>query len=136
MGGFVRSLKGSYRSPHFPVNSSMTCPKSRTNQIKRTKINCASTLNFKTTSESAEKAITRKPQLINCPLSPHLLLCCFVGISALGNSGHFPRGKPVATESHYQTYGACWVFLCFHTPPNSDVDYRIFIVRTDVNAWG
>ena len=23
---------------------------------------------------------------------------------------------------------------CFHNPPNSDVDYRIFNVRTDVNA--
>ena len=24
--------------------------------------------------------------------------------------------------------------LCCHNPPNSDMDYRIFIVRTDVNA--
>ena len=23
-----------------------------------------------------------------------------------------------------------WVFLCFHNPPNSDIDYRIFNVRT------
>ena len=37
-------------------------------------------------------------------------------------------------------YGACWVCLCCHNPPNSDMDYRIFIVRTHVNAcdctWG
>ena len=26
--------------------------------------------------------------------------------------------------------GACWVFLCFRNAPNSDVDYRIFNVRT------
>ena len=26
------------------------------------------------------------------------------------------------------------VRLCCHNPPNSDNDYRIFIVRTDVNA--
>ena len=26
---------------------------------------------------------------------------------------------------------ACWVFWCFCNPPNSDMDYRIFIVR----AW-
>ena len=26
------------------------------------------------------------------------------------------------------------MFLCSNNPPNSDVDYRIFIVRTDVNV--
>ena len=26
-------------------------------------------------------------------------------------------------------FSACWVFLCFRNPPNSDVDYRIFIAR-------
>ena len=31
-------------------------------------------------------------------------------------------------------YGACWVCSCCRNPPNSDMDYRIFIVRTDVNA--
>ena len=31
-------------------------------------------------------------------------------------------------------YGACWVCLCCHNPPNSDMDYRIFTVRTDFNA--
>ena len=30
----------------------------------------------------------------------------------IGNSSRFPRGKPAATESHYTTYGACWVFFC------------------------
>ena len=55
-------------------------------------------------------------------------------ISSMGNSGCFPRGKPAATESRYPTYDACWVFYCFHNPPNSDMDYRIFNVRTDVNA--
>ena len=54
----------------------------------------------------------------------------------MGNSGCLPLGKPVATESYYPTYGACWVFSCFHNPLNSDMDYRIFYVRTDVNAWG
>ena len=33
-----------------------------------------------------------------------------------------------------QTYGACCVFYCFQNPPNSDMDNRIFNVRTDVNA--
>ena len=52
----------------------------------------------------------------------------------MGNSGYFPCGKPAATESRYPAYGACWVFLCFYSPPNSDMDYGIFNVRTDVNA--
>ena len=40
----------------------------------------------------------------------------------------FPRGKPAATESRYPTYGACCVFECFHSIPNSNLDYRIFNV--------
>ena len=27
------------------------------------------------------------------------------------------------------------MFYCFHSPTNSDMDYGIFNVRTDVNAW-
>ena len=54
--------------------------------------------------------------------------------SPLGNSGCFLRGKPAATESHYPTYSSCWVFQFLHNPPNSDMDYRIFNMRTDVHA--
>ena len=41
----------------------------------------------------------------------------------------------------FVTYGACWVCLCCHNPPISDMDYyRIFIMCTDTNAcdctWG
>ena len=63
-----------------------------------------------------------------------LQLYCPSGISPMGNSDCFPRGMPAATESRYPAYGACWVFYCFHNPPNFDMDYRIFNVRTDVNA--
>ena len=56
------------------------------------------------------------------------------------NLGCFPWGKPAATESRYPTYCACWVFQCFHNPPNSGMDYRIFNMGSDVNAcdctWG
>ena len=45
------------------------------------------------------------------------------------------KGKPAATESRYPTYCACWVYQCFRIPLNSDMDYRIFNVRTDVNAY-
>ena len=55
-------------------------------------------------------------------------------ICSMGNSDWFPRGKPGATESRYPTYGACWVFKCFHNPLNSDMDHRLFNVRTHVNA--
>ena len=51
----------------------------------------------------------------------------------MGNSGRFPQGKKAATELRYWTltnYSACCVFSCFHNPPNSDVYYRIFKVRT------
>ena len=56
------------------------------------------------------------------------------GISPMGNSGCFLRGKPAATESRHPTNRACWVLQRFHNPPNSDMDHRIFNVRTDVNA--
>ena len=45
----------------------------------------------------------------------------------------FPRERQL-WQSRYQTYGACWVFRCFHNPSNSDMDYRIFNVHTDVDA--
>ena len=63
-----------------------------------------------------------------------LQLDCPTGISPMGNSGCYPRGKPAATESRYPTYGACCVFLCFHNPPNADMDNGIFNVRTGLNA--
>ena len=52
-------------------------------------------------------------------LKNFLLLYCPNGISPMGNLGWSPRGKPAATELHYPTYCACWVFECFHNPPNS-----------------
>ena len=63
-----------------------------------------------------------------------LQLYCPSGISSMGNSGCFQRGKPAAKESRYPTFGACWVFWCFYNPPNSDMDYRIFNVLTGVSA--
>ena len=56
-----------------------------------------------------------------------------IGISLMGNSGHFPWGKPAATKLLYPTYGACWMFWHFHNPPNSTMD-MIFYMLTDVNA--
>ena len=58
----------------------------------------------------------------------------WMGISPMANQGRFRQGKSVATESRYPTLtnneSAWWVFSCFHNPPNSDMDYRIFNVRT------
>ena len=61
-------------------------------------------------------------------------LFCPTWISAMGNLGSFPWEKPAVTESHYPTCYACWVSECFHNPPNSDMDYRFFNMRTDVIA--
>ena len=53
-----------------------------------------------------------------CIMYSYLLqLYCFSRISPIGNSGCPPWGKLAATESHYPTNGACWVFLChIHVP--------------------
>ena len=44
-------------------------------------------------------------------------------------------GESQLRQSRYPTYCACWVYQCFHIPLNSDMDYRIFNVHTDVNAY-
>ena len=62
-----------------------------------------------------------------------LQLYCPNGISPMGKSGCFPHGKPAAIVALPNLL--CMLgFLCFHNSPNSDMDYRIFNVRTDVNA--
>ena len=57
----------------------------------------------------------------------------------MGNSGCFPQGKPAATVALPNLLCMLGV-LVFHAPPNSDMDYGIFNVRTYVNAcdstWG
>ena len=63
-----------------------------------------------------------------------LQLYCPDGIFPMGNSGCLLRGKPAATGSRYPTYSPCSVFECFLNPPNSDMDYGIFNMHTDVNA--
>ena len=45
----------------------------------------------------------------------------------------FPRGKRAALVRRYPavaSFSLCAVFSCFHNPPNSDIDYRVFNVRT------
>ena len=36
---------------------------------------------------------------------------------------------------NFVLYAACWVCVCCHNPPNSDMDYRICIMRTDVSTY-
>ena len=57
-----------------------------------------------------------------------------IGISRMGNSGCFHRGKPQRRSCAIQTNDACWVFQCFYNPPSSDIDYGIFNVHSDVTA--
>ena len=46
------------------------------------------------------------------------------------HSGCFPRGKRAAMLRRYPVFFLCAVFSCFRNPPNSNIDYRIFNVRT------
>ena len=45
----------------------------------------------------------------------------------------FP-GESQLQQSRYPTQGACGVFQCFHNPLDSDMDFGILNVCTDVNA--
>ena len=50
-----------------------------------------------------------------------------------GHPGCFPRGKRAAIVRRYPVvvvFFLCAVFSCFRNPPNSDMDYRVFIMRT------
>ena len=63
----------------------------------------------------------------------HSLFLCFFYVYFL--QMYCPNGKASSgTESHYPTYGARWMFYCYHHPPNSDMDCGIFNARMDVNA--
>ena len=53
-------------------------------------------------------------------------------LNCIGPFGFLPWEILVAVQR--ETYSACWVFQCFYNPPNSDMDYRIFDVHTDVDA--
>ena len=55
---------------------------------------------------------------------------------------HWDFGKPAAPESRYPTHSACCFcsFVCFHDPPNSDMDYLcicgLFACRLMVSSKG
>ena len=67
---------------------------------------------------SCRQIVSQAPQYSRFYLQPHWP----IWTSPMGKSGCFLREKPVATGS------------CYHNPPNSDVDHRIFNLRTGVNA--
>ena len=71
------------------------------------------------------------------PVKNSLQLYCPSETSPMENSSCSPREKQAATESCYTlpTYGTCWVFECFHNPPNSYTDYRICNVPTYANSF-
>ena len=50
-----------------------------------------------------------------------------------GNAGCFPRGKASSHSTALPSFCCCFlcaVFSCFRNPPNSDINYRIFNMRT------
>ena len=58
-------------------------------------------------------------------------IMCFIMSKNLAAWFHFGPMK----ESCYPTYGARWVFWCLCNSTNSDMDYTILNVPTDVNAY-
>ena len=71
-----------------------------------------------------------------------IILCIFVFLNCIVPLGFLPQDIQVAfpgesqlQQACYPTNNACWVFQRFNNPPNSDLDYRIFNVRTNVNTW-
>ena len=42
--------------------------------------------------------------------------------------------RPQSQVDYFCRYGSCWACLGFHNPPNSDMDWRILIMHTHVNA--
>ena len=63
-----------------------------------------------------------------------LQLYCPDGISSTGNSGRFPSRKSAATKSRYPSLRCMLGVSVLHKPTISDMYYRIFNARTDVNA--
>ena len=57
-----------------------------------------------------------------------------MNISMLQQHAHCAWAITIIKLIIFVAYGSRWVCLCCHNPPNSNMDYRIFIVRTDVNA--
>ena len=57
-----------------------------------------------------------------------------VPMQCTGNLGCFPRGKQAEIVQRYPVFCVCFFpvcsFLCLRNPPNSDMDYMIFKVRT------
>ena len=61
-------------------------------------------------------------------LSLSLSLCSSIGGVAYVTV--FNSSATWAATFHLWGTSACWLFLCFHNPPNSNMDYRIFKVCT------
>ena len=92
---------------------------------------------YPSSGKNVVKNLAGKHTLVPIPLFKKIILYKMYypnGISPMRNLACFLWGKPAATESRYPTFSACWVFQCFQNPPNSDMDYRIFNMGTDVNA--
>ena len=43
--------------------------------------------------------------------------------------------QPQYGATHFFVFFLCAVFLCFRNPPDSDMDYRIFNVRTFLSVY-
>ena len=78
-----------------------------------------------------EKLVVTSSGLILTVLKLQLLAFLFVIVLWHWDFSHgkfnlLSQGESQMRQSHYPIYGACWMFECFHNPPHSDMDYRIF----------
>ena len=69
----------------------------------------------------------------------HSMTCGFFLRSSIGGVAYVTVfNSSVTWPATFRLRGykcICWLFLCFHNPPNSDMDYRIFNVSTWSFAW-
>ena len=81
--------------------------------------------------EEATKCICMKLSFFVCLSGILHLFSFFLHLIPFGKFGppYLSKVTAAARAILPSPTGACWVFLCFHNPPNSDMDNRIFNVR-------
>ena len=61
----------------------------------------------------------------------HFFLIHFITLFGKFGPSYLRKATAASRAALTQSYKCiCWVFSCFRNPPNSDIDYRIFNVRT------
>ena len=70
-------------------------------------------------------------QIPECMALLSVCISLFIFTTVFSDLGFLHGKLPAATELLDLTYSACWMFQCFHNPPNSDMDHWI----SNVPIW-